>query len=348
MDSMISSISSYQGWGGTFVTLVAPPGAHAFSAGSYIAEASNQIYMVQGTTIGSATPIVSGIPTGEENSTMTKDINGFTTYMQGLASEWGRNTTAAGLMVSKGVSYTNSVALQENVITEVLNTTTVSGALTLLQVPAGTPVNTPGVKSQLISVISDPNVSSLLFLVGVFAVLFDIYHPTIVLSVAGIALMALSLLGLGIFGAPLVAILLMIVGAAFIFLEVKTQHGVSALIGVVVFAVGFLLVFQSPAPVAAPSPSQPPQGNFFTIPTLSYASAGGHSRGRHLGQPLPGLGEETAPGAAEPLRPQQEDRKRRKDGVRPEGRWRGCCHDRIGRVDGHLVAGHPEGSLGKG
>jgi len=56
MEAMIGSIASYQQWGGTFMTVVAPQGSFAFSAGSYIAEASNKIYMEPGTTIGSATP----------------------------------------------------------------------------------------------------------------------------------------------------------------------------------------------------------------------------------------------------------------------------------------------------
>ncbi|HYB75364.1 MAG TPA: hypothetical protein VEC08_00245, partial [Nitrososphaerales archaeon] len=73
MESMVGSIESFQNSGGMFTTLIAPAGSFAFSAGAYIAEASNKIYMVPGTTIGSATPIVSGIPTGEENTTMRKE-----------------------------------------------------------------------------------------------------------------------------------------------------------------------------------------------------------------------------------------------------------------------------------
>src|SRR2546430_3177492 len=83
MENIISAISSYESNGNNnFTTLVAPTSAHAFSAGAYIAEASSSIFMVPGTVIGSATPIVSGIPTGEENTTLTKDINAFTAYMQ--------------------------------------------------------------------------------------------------------------------------------------------------------------------------------------------------------------------------------------------------------------------------
>src|SRR5712692_8085368 len=123
MDNMISAISSYQATGGTFITLIAPSGSHAFSAGAYIAEASNKVYMTPGTAIGSATPIVYNIPTGEENTTLTKDINGFTSYMQALASRFSRNATAAGLMVTKGVSFTAEDAARLRVIDGEFNAT---------------------------------------------------------------------------------------------------------------------------------------------------------------------------------------------------------------------------------
>jgi len=272
MESMIASITSFQQQGGTFITLVAPQGAYAFSAGSYIAQASDKIYMVPGTTIGSATPIVSGIPTGEENTTMAKDINAFASYMQTLTDAHGRNGNATLLMVTEGKSYPcatagNCLALDEHVVDGVVNSTTLDGALANLGVPAGTPVNTPGVRSTFISVLSDPNVSSLLFLVGVFAILFDIYHPTLVLSIIGVVVIALALFGLGVFGASPLAIFLMIVGAAFIFLEVKTQHGISAAIGVVIFIVGFFLVFSLPP--ASSNPQLPPV-NFIVIPDITY------------------------------------------------------------------------------
>ena len=272
MESMIGSIASYQQWGGNFTTVVAPQGSYAFSAGSYIAESSNQIYMEPGTTIGSATPIVSGIPTGEENSTMTKDTNAFASYMTTLTQQNGRNATATALMVTKGVSYPDNKALQYHVINGVVSSSTVQGALAYLGVPANTPINTPGVKSTLISILSNPNVSSLLFLLGVFAVLADVYHPTIVLSVVGVAVIATALFGLGVFGASPLAVMLMIVGAAFIFLEVKTAHGISATIGVAIFVVGFLLIYQFPPAAAAPSPTStpPPTGTFSGIPDITY------------------------------------------------------------------------------
>lgn len=268
MESMVGSVSGYQQWGGAFTTLVAPQGSFAFSAGSYIAEASTKIYMVPGTTIGSATPIVSGIPTGEENSTLRKDINAFSSYMQTLTKSNGRNATAASLMVTQGISYTYDEALRYHVIDGVLNSTSLASALAALGVPASTPIDTPGIRPTLISILSDPNVSSLLFLLGVSAVLVDVYHPTLILSIVGAVIIALALFGLGVFGASPLAILLMIVGAAFIFLEVKTQHGISSLIGVVIFIVGFLLIFQLPP--SSPSNPSLPGANFSGIPDITY------------------------------------------------------------------------------
>jgi membrane-bound serine protease (ClpP class) len=273
MESMIGSIASYQQWGGNFTTVVAPQGSYAFSAGSYIAESSNKIYMEPGTTIGSATPIVSGIPTGEENSTLTKDINAFTSYMQTLTRANGRNFTATGLMVTKGVSYPDDRALALHVVDGVIQSDSVQGALTYLGVPNGTPVNGEDTRAQFISVLSNPNVSSLLFLMGVFAILADIYHPTIILSVIGVVVVALALFGFGVFGASPLAVLLMVIGVAFIFLEVKTAHGISATIGVVIFVLGFLLIFQFPpsAPAATPTNPVPQQAaNFVGIPDITY------------------------------------------------------------------------------
>jgi len=254
MDNIIQAISSYESSGGTFITLVGPFGAHAYSAGSYIAESSDKVYMMNGTVIGSATPIVSDIPTGETNSTMTKDIDGFTALMQALTANFGRNGTATGLMVSGGVSYDATDALRLHVIDGIVNASSVSAALSALGVPVDTPIQTEGVSSQLISILSDPNLSTVLFLAGVLAIMVDLFHPTFILSGAGAAAMVLALIGFGYFGAPLSAILLMFIGAAFIFLEVKTHHGVSAIGGVVIFIIGVLLVFQNtatPAPLAS-------------------------------------------------------------------------------------------------
>src|SRR6266487_3968015 len=108
MENIISAISDYEYSGNNnFTTLIAPSSAHAFSAGAYIAESSKFIVMIPGTVIGSATPIVSGIPTGEENTTLTKDISAFTQYMVTLTKHNNRNYNATALMVTKAKQITS-------------------------------------------------------------------------------------------------------------------------------------------------------------------------------------------------------------------------------------------------
>ena len=260
MDNIILAISNYERAGNnTFTTLIAPYGAHAFSAGAYIAESSTTIIVVPGTTIGSATPIVYGIPTGEENTTLRKDISGFAAYMVSITPSY-RYSNATALMVTQGRSYScqsinNCEALNDHVVDNAYNVSSTNDALSIICKTQCGDIHTPGLRSSLLSILSDPNLDGILFLLGTFAVIADVYHPTIIVSVVGASAIALALLGLGLFGASIVAIILMLIGAVFVFLELKTHHGISATIGVIIFIVGFILVFSIPAP--APGPNQP-------------------------------------------------------------------------------------------
>src|SRR6267143_4739041 len=156
MENIISAIATYEGGAGNhFTTLIAPGSAHAFSAGAYIAEASNNITMVPTTVIGSATPIVSGIPVGQENTTFTKDLNAFTQYMISITPGY-RNATATAEMVTGGRSfscqtYASCYAKQQHVVDVVLNVSSTQDALTAMGA-AGAPIHTPGVASTFLSI----------------------------------------------------------------------------------------------------------------------------------------------------------------------------------------------------
>ncbi len=279
MEQIIAAISTYEAAGNNFTTLVAPNGAFAFSAGSYIAESSTSIVMVPGTVIGSATPIVPGA----DNTTLTKDINAFATYMTSLTLEHGRNANATALMVRGGVSYpcgtySSCQAAQISVVNEVLNANSTTQALAALGA-GNAPIHTPGTLPTFLSIISDPNLDSVLFLAGIFLILADLYHPTLIFTAVGAAVIVLALLGLGTFGAPLVSIILMIIGSIFIFLELKIHHGVAAIAGVAIFIVGFLLIFNLPS--SLPPPSNCPAtgcptgaGSFMPIGILTYTVLG--------------------------------------------------------------------------
>src|SRR5712664_1227369 len=286
MENIISAISVYEDAGNHFTTLIAPGSAHAFSAGAYIAEASTNITMVPHTLIGSATPIVSGIPIGQENTTFAKDLSAFTEYMKSITPGY-RNNTATAQMVTLGRSYScqtyaSCYAKQQHVVDVVLNVSSTQDALTAMGA-GGAPIHTPGVTSTFLSIISDPNLDSILFLAGTFAIIADLYHPTVIVTVVGAAAIALALLGLGVFGAPFVSLVLMLIGAAFIFLELKTHHGVSAIAGVIIFIVGFLLIFSLPSSAPAPASAPSGSGSFNAAGPLTYAILGLLGAGGVLG-----------------------------------------------------------------
>src|SRR5438445_303665 len=194
-------------------------------------------------------------------------------------------TTATGEMVSMGKSYDEQEAIRLHVINGIVSARTLDSALTEIGVPPGTPIHNIGVKSQALAIISDPNVDAILFLLGAFAILTDLTHPTLILTFVGGAAIALALLGLGLFGASLVSILLMLLGTVFIFLEIKTHHGISAIIGVIIFIIGFLLIFHTP-PASPPPPGCNnclPSVNFFPIGLITYVILGVIGAGMVLG-----------------------------------------------------------------
>ncbi len=266
MDGIIQAMSNYESSGGTFITLVGPYGAGAVDTGAFVAEASNQVYMMNGTSIGSALDVAATSETGS--------VVAYTTYMQALTQYFGRNGTATALMVSSDASFVATGALRVHAVDGVVNASTVSAALAALGVPSSAPTENEGISAELISVLSDPNLASVLFLAGILAIMVDLFHPTFILSAAGAAAIVMALIGLGYFGAPLSAVLLMFIGAAFIFLEVKTHHGISAVGGVIVFAIGVLLVFQNTVTPAPTSTGITPPAAVVSPSPITYAILG--------------------------------------------------------------------------
>src|SRR5256712_12059377 len=214
--------------------------------------------------------------------------------MEALTGSHGRNPNATALMVTHGISYpcqttSSCSALQQGVINQVLNANSTQEALTILHAGDAT-IHYAGTRSVFLSIISDPNLDSILFLAGTFAILADLYHPTLIFTVVGGVAIALALLGLGVFGAPIVSIILMLVGAFFIFLELKTHHGVSAIAGVIIFIVGFLLIFSLPSSAPAPASAPSGSGTFIQAGLVTYTILGllGAGGGFWSTHPYPG------------------------------------------------------------
>jgi membrane-bound serine protease (ClpP class) len=273
------------------VTYVAPNGARAASAGTYIAYASSIAAMAPGTNIGAATPIQIGgssfFPGGspqkpsdqdksKDNAAETGDtlsrkmVNDAAAYIHGLAELHGRNAEWADDAVRKAASLSASDALRLHVIDAIADSVPdllrqidgrsvwVAGKTERLMTAGLDIVNVPpDWRTELLAVITNPNVAFILMLLGVYGLLFEFLNPGAVApGVIGglsllVALYALNLLPVNYAGAALV-----LLGIALMAVEAHIGSlGLIGIAGAVAFVIGAILMFPGGAPGAELSPA---------------------------------------------------------------------------------------------
>src|ERR1700722_15016676 len=222
-------------------TFVAPSGARAASAGTYIAYASPIAAMAPGTNIGAATPVQLGggsfLPgsgseqkpqskNGDSEDTETRKIvNDAIAYIRSLATVNGRNADWAADAVRSAVSLPASEALSLHVIDVIAadvpdllrqidgRTVKVAGKPQRLAT-ADLDVTTvpPDWRTELLALVTNPNVAFILLLIGVYGLILEFFNPGAVApGLIGaislfVALYALALLPINYAGAALVLI----------------------------------------------------------------------------------------------------------------------------------------------
>jgi membrane-bound serine protease (ClpP class) len=247
MLGIVSSITKANQSGIPTYTFITPNGLGA-SAGSYIAMATNRILMAPGSEIGPSTPIVVGGTELQQNHTQAAMLD----YLTSLAETWGRNTTAVYYMVQSNQAFSANSAVTNHVADGSANS--LSDALTQLGL-ADNPQMTlsENLYEQIVSALSNSVLVGVLFLIGVIAIVLDIYHPTVVLSIIGVIAIIAGLVGAEIIDASLLGIGILIVAAALIVLELKLGHGFALIAGVILGAFGiFYLSYElpySPSPI---------------------------------------------------------------------------------------------------
>jgi membrane-bound serine protease (ClpP class) len=263
-------------------TYVAPSGARAASAGTYILYASHVAAMAPGTNLGAATPVELGIgqpqkpegpaqPEGQkkpenanEGSAMArKAMNDAAAYLRGLAQMRGRNADWAERAVRESVSLTAEEALKQNVIEIVApdvpsllaqldgKTLTALGQARHLATRGVVPVEfVPDWRTRLLAAVTHPSVALLLMTIGIYGLVFEFMNPGFVApGVIGaicllLALYALQLLPVNYAGLALVLLgLMLMVAEAFL-----PSFGVIGLGGVVAFVAGSLMLIDTEVP----------------------------------------------------------------------------------------------------
>jgi membrane-bound serine protease (ClpP class) len=232
---------------GLSVYVFVPPAAFAASAGSYIALASDAVYMGNGSVIGPSTPYI----VGGDPSQVQHVQNFATALIRSLAQAHGYNVTAAVSMAENNTAYSGQDAASIGLVTGMADTfdlfLTKVGLSGSAVVPFGEPLY-----DRFLSFMSDPTVDGLFILVGIIALVLDLFHRTLFLSVVAVIFIALGFLGAQIIGASVVGILILIIAAALVILEVKAGHGFFAVTGIALGLAGtYLLAYNvaySPSP----------------------------------------------------------------------------------------------------
>lgn len=260
------------------VTYVAPSGARAASAGTYILYASHVAAMAPATNLGAATPVsMGGVPKTPDKTKPEEDgnnndqppatdaksskvVNDAAAYIRSLAALRKRNADWAEKAVRDAASLSAEEALKQGVID--LVSADVNSLLsdlngTEVELPLGTKIlNTknmvlqkhlPDWQSQLLSIISNPNLAYILMLVGIYGLIYEFANPgSIVPGTVGaisllLALYAFHLLPINYAGVALILLgLALMVGEAFV-----PSFGTLGIGGVVAFTIGSLILIDT-------------------------------------------------------------------------------------------------------
>jgi membrane-bound serine protease (ClpP class) len=270
------------------VAFVAPSGARAASAGTYLLYASHVAAMAPATNLGAATPVQIGAnPTepqaapgrkaagdgqggaesdrgsGAGSAMERKAVNDSVAYIRGLAELRGRNVDWAERAVRDGASLPADEALAANVVDVVASDLpellrAIDGRTVKLQTRE-TVIRTQGIvlrevetdwRTDLLQLVTNPNVAYLLMLIGIYGLLLEGYNPgSIVPGVVGaisllLALFAFQVLSVNYAGLALIALgVLLIVAESFV-----PSFGALGLGGIVAFVIGSVMLLDNDVP----------------------------------------------------------------------------------------------------
>ncbi|WP_292462783.1 nodulation protein NfeD [Methanolobus sp.] len=229
---------------------VYPESTQAWSAGTLILISTDVAAMAPFTVIGSAQP-VSVTPSGSEPVTDTKIVNALVERATENARMHGRNETAAREFITENLNLNSEVALEYGVIEyvapsiedllEQIDGLEVKGR-TLETAGAEIVYYEAPLRLGFMNIVSNPIVSSLLLLLGVYAVILGISNPGFGAEVFGVVAIVLGLIGTG-FDVNIGAIFLILVGIALLALELQSPGvGVFGIAGMICIVAGSVLL----------------------------------------------------------------------------------------------------------
>jgi membrane-bound serine protease (ClpP class) len=241
------------------IVYVAPSGASAASAGTFITAAANIAAMAPGTTIGAAHPV----EMGGENVTgaMGQKLENFTvSFGRSIARERGRNEEWMEQAVRHSAAIGEREALQKHVIDIVApdlrsllvqasgRKVTAGGKEVTLQIADATvhPLQMT-LGQRFLNTLADPNLVYLLMMAGIVGLYFEFAHPGVYFpGVAGAICLLLALTSFQVLPVNLSGLMLIFLGIALLIAEAfVTSYGILGLGGVAAFVIGSLFLIDT-------------------------------------------------------------------------------------------------------
>lgn len=237
-----------------FIGYVYPRGGKAWSAGTYILMSCHVAAMSSYSVIGSCQP-VEITPYGYRPINDSKHINALKERLRSLAEMHHRNSSIAERFVTENLNLDASEALEAGIIDIVADNVrdlldgidgrNFSGVV--MHTKNATIVyHHPSIKYHIISILSDPTISSILLMLGIFSLIFGISSPGYGAEVFGVIAIILALFGMG-FSIPYLSIILIIVGFIMLIIEIHVTpgFGVIGIGGIICIILASLLLIPS-------------------------------------------------------------------------------------------------------
>ena len=247
------------------VVWVAPSGARAASAGTFITLAGHVAVMAPGTNIGAASP-VGGSGEDIEGTLGQKVLNDAIASIRSIAETRGRNVDWAEETVRDARSSPASEALSEGAIDGIVGTieeviafadgreVDIRGQATTIATAGATAdvvEMNPG--QALLHLLSDPNIAFILFTLGFYGLLFELQSPNFVTGIIGALAIVLAFIGFGSLPLNVAGLLLIGLAAVLFILEFTvTSHGLLTIAGIICFALGASALYTAPGTPVAP------------------------------------------------------------------------------------------------
>lgn len=241
---------------------VSPSGSQAASAGFFILMASDIAIMAPGTNTGSAHPV------GGKGEDLPKHLGkkveeDASAMIRTLAEKKGRNLDLAEKAVKDSLSFTETEALDNNLIEFIANSLDdilnkadkleleKNGQKIVLKLKGKKVIDYPmNFAQKFLSIIANPDIAYLLMMLGFLGIYVEITHPGVIFpGVIGVLSLLLSFYALSVLPVNYAGFALILLGIILLILEIKiTSYGALAIGGILSFIFGSMILIDSPIP----------------------------------------------------------------------------------------------------